>query len=106
MAGQVSARIERILLGCLQMEQTTHQLVNDIKELKAKIAKVEVTLISYVDWSCRFAQWSGNAKDVPSLIQIFTTRANIEGAEKIFLLNSDWERMPNYKTLWSRVQEC
>ena len=37
------------------LTNTLDQLVNDIKELKAKIATVEVTPISCW-WSCRFAQ--------------------------------------------------
>ncbi|KXT72998.1 Ferrous iron transport periplasmic protein EfeO [Streptococcus gordonii] len=87
-------RIEKIL-----WEQNTtsgtetyaHQLVNDIKELKAKIATVEVTpdmmLTGAVDLLNEVATSKiTGEEEIYSHTDLYDFRANIEGAEKIFQL--------------------
>lgn len=87
-------RIEKIL-----WEQNTtsgtetyaHQLVNDIKELKAKVATVEVTpdmmLTGAVDLLNEVATSKiTGEEEIYSHTDLYDFRANIEGAEKIFQL--------------------
>ena len=87
-------RIEKIL-----WEQNTtsgtetyaNQLVNDIKELKAKIATVEVTpdmmLTGAVDLLNEVATSKiTGEEEIYSHTDLYDFRANIEGAEKIFQL--------------------
>lgn len=87
-------RIEKIL-----WEQNTtsgtetyaHQLVNDIKELKAKVATVEVTpdmmLTGAVDLLNEVATSKiTGEEEIYSHTDLYDFRANIEGAEKIFEL--------------------
>lgn len=87
-------RIEKIL-----WEQNTtsgtetyaHQLVNDIKELKAKVATVEITpdmmLTGAVDLLNEVATSKiTGEEEIYSHTDLYDFRANIEGAEKIFQL--------------------
>ena len=88
-------RIERILWENNTTDGTdkyADQLVNDIKELKAKIATVEVTpdimLTGAVDLLNEVAtQKITGEEEVFSHTDLYDFRANIEGAEKIFFLN-------------------
>ena len=80
-------RIECIM----RQDNTTDQLVNDIKELKAKIATVKVTpdimLTGAVDLLNEVAtQKITGEEEVFSHTDLYDFRANIEGAEKIFEL--------------------
>ena len=73
------------------MESYADQLVNDIKELKAKIATVEVTpdmmLTGAVDLLNEVATSKiTGEEEVFSHTDLYDFRANIEGAEKIFEL--------------------
>ena len=87
-------RIERILWEQNTTEGTekyAEQLVNDIKELKAKIATVEVTpdlmLTGAVDLLNEVAtQKITGEEEIFSHTDLYDFRANIEGAEKIFAL--------------------
>ena len=87
-------RIERILWENNTTDGTdkyADQLVNDIKELKAKIATVEVTpdimLTGAVDLLNEVAtQKITGEEEVFSHTDLYDFRANIEGAEKIFSL--------------------
>ena len=89
-------RIERIMWQDNTTEGTTayayaDQLVNDIKELKAKIATVKVTpdimLTGAVDLLNEVAtQKITGEEEVFSHTDLYDFRANIEGAEKIFEL--------------------
>ena len=89
-------RIERIMWQDNTTEGTTayayaDQLVNDIKELKAKIATVKVTpdimLTGAVDLLNEVAtQKITGEEEVFSHTDLYDFRANIEGAEKIFSL--------------------
>ena len=89
-------RIERIMWQDNTTEGTTayayaDQLVNDIKELKAKIATVKVTpdimLTGAVDLLTAVAtQKLTGEEEVFSHPALYDFRANIEGAEKIFEL--------------------
>ncbi|ETW89556.1 MULTISPECIES: iron uptake system protein EfeO [Streptococcus] len=91
-------RIERIMWQYNTTEGTTayayayaDQLVNDIKELKAKIATVKVTpdimLTGAVDLLNEVAtQKITGEEEVFSHTDLYDFRANIEGAEKIFEL--------------------
>lgn len=87
-------RIERILWEQNTTEGTekyAEQLVNDIKELKAKIATVEVTpdlmLTGAVDLLNEVAtQKITGEEEIFSHTDLYDFRANIEGAEKIFSL--------------------
>ena len=87
-------RIERILWEQNTTEGTekyAEQLVNDIKELKAKIATVEVTpdlmLTGAVDLLNEVAtQKITGEEEIFSHTDLYDFRANIEGAEKIFEL--------------------
>lgn len=87
-------RIERILWEENTTEGTekyAEQLVKDIKELKAKIATVEVTpdlmLTGAVDLLNEVAtQKITGEEEVFSHTDLYDFRANIEGAEKIFEL--------------------
>ena len=87
-------RIERILWENNTTDGTdkyVDQLVNDIKELKAKIATVEVTpdimLTGAVDLLNEVAtQKITGEEEVFSHTDLYDFRANIEGAEKIFSL--------------------
>ncbi|MCE3591334.1 EfeM/EfeO family lipoprotein [Streptococcus sp. XMC] len=87
-------RIERILWEENTTEGTekyAEQLVNDIKELKAKIATVEVTpdlmLTGAVDLLNEVAtQKITGEEEIFSHTDLYDFRANIEGAEKIFAL--------------------
>ena len=87
-------RIERILWEENTTEGTVkyaEQLVNDIKELKAKIATVEVTpdlmLTGSVDLLNEVAtQKITGEEEIFSHTDLYDFRANIEGAEKIFAL--------------------
>ena len=72
-------------------EKYAEQLVNDIKELKAKIATVEVTpdlmLTGAVDLLNEVAtQKITGEEEIFSHTDLYDFRANIEGAEKIFAL--------------------
>ena len=72
-------------------ETYAHQLVNDIKELKAKIATVEVTpdmmLTGAVDLLNEVATSKiTGEEEIYSHTDLYDFRANIEGAEKIFQL--------------------
>ena len=88
-------RIERILWEENTTEGTekyAEQLVNDIKELKAKIATVEVTpdlmLTGAVDLLNEVAtQKITGEEEIFSHTDLYDFRANIEGAEKIFALS-------------------
>ena len=98
-------RIERILWEQNTTEGTekyAEQLVNDIKELKAKIATVEVTpdlmLTGAVDLLNEVAtQKITGEEEIFSHTDLYDFRANIEGAEKILLSSnlSLRRRMPN-----------
>ena len=85
-------RIERILWEentTKGTEKYAEQLVNDIKELKAKIATVEVTpdmmLTGAVDLLNEVAtQKITGEEEIFSHTDLYDFRANIEGAEKIF----------------------
>ena len=87
-------RIERILWEentTKGTEKYAEQLVNDIKELKAKIATVEVTpdmmLTGAVDLLNEVAtQKITGEEEIFSHTDLYDFRANIEGAEKIFAL--------------------
>ena len=87
-------RIERIMWQDNTTEGTdayVDQLVNDIKELKAKIATVKVTpdimLTGAVDLLNEVAtQKITGEEEVFSHTDLYDFRANIEGAEKIFEL--------------------
>ena len=87
-------RIERIMWQDNTTEGTAayvDQLVNDIKELKAKIATVKVTpdimLTGAVDLLNEVAtQKITGEEEVFSHTDLYDFRANIEGAEKIFEL--------------------
>ena len=87
-------RIERILWEentTKGTEKYADQLVNDIKELKAKIATVEVTpdmmLTGAVDLLNEVAkQKITGEEEIFSHTDLYDFRANIEGAEKIFAL--------------------
>ena len=89
-------RIERIMWQDNTTEGTTayayaDQLVNDIKELKAKIATVKVTpdimLTGAVDLLNEVAtQKITGEEEVFSHTDLYDFRANIEGSEKIFEL--------------------
>ena len=89
-------RIERIMWQDNTTEGTTayayaDQLVNDIKELEAKIATVKVTpdimLTGAVDLLNEVAtQKITGEEEVFSHTDLYDFRANIEGAEKIFEL--------------------
>ncbi|MGT2716082.1 iron uptake system protein EfeO [Streptococcus respiraculi] len=87
-------RIEKILWEentTTGTEQYADQLVNDIKELKAKIATVEVTpeimLTGAVDLLNEVATSKiTGEEEVYSHTDLYDFRANIEGAEKIFEL--------------------
>lgn len=87
-------RIERILWEQNTTEGTVKygdQLVNDIKELKAKIATVEVTpdimLTGAVDLLNEVATSKiTGEEEIYSHTDLYDFRANIEGAEKIFEL--------------------
>ena len=87
-------RIERILWEKNTTDGTdkyADQLVNDIKELKAKIATVDVTpdvmLTGAVDLLNEVAtQKITGEEEVFSHTDLYDFRANIEGAEKIFFL--------------------
>ncbi len=89
-------RIERIMWQDNTKEGTTayayaDQLVNDIKELKAKIATVKVTpdimLTGAVDLLNEVAtQKITGEEEVFSHTDLYDFRANIEGSEKIFEL--------------------
>lgn len=87
-------RIEKILWEnhtTLGTEAYADQLVNDIKELKAKIATVEVTpdimLTGAVDLLNEVATSKiTGEEEVYSHTDLYDFRANIEGAEKIFEL--------------------
>ena len=87
-------RIERIMWQDNTTEGTAtyvDQLVNDIKELKAKIATVKVTpdimLTGAVDLLNEVAtQKITGEEEVFSHTDLYDVRANIEGAEKIFEL--------------------
>ena len=87
-------RIERILWENNTTDGTdkyADQLVNDIKELKAKIATVDVTpdvmLTGAVDLLNEVAtQKITGEEEVFSHTDLYDFRANIEGAEKIFSL--------------------
>ena len=87
-------RIERILWEentTKGTEKYAEQLVNDIKELKAKIATVEVTpdmmLTGAVDLLNEVAtQKITGEEEIFSHTDLYDFRANIEGAEKIFSL--------------------
>ena len=89
-------RIERIMWQDNTTEGTTayayaDQLVNDIKELKAKIATVKVTpdimLTGAVDLLNEVAtQKITGEEEVFSHTDLYDFRANIEGAEKFFEL--------------------
>ena len=87
-------RIEKIL-----WEQNTtsgtetyaNQLVNDIKELKAKVATVEVTPDMMLTGAVDFLNEVATSKitgeeEIYSHTDLYDFRANIEGAEKIFQL--------------------
>ena len=85
-------RIERIMWQDNTTEGTAayvDQLINDIKELKAKIATVKVTpdimLTGAVDLLNEVAtQKITGEEEVFSHTDLYDFRANIEGAEKIF----------------------
>ena len=87
-------RIERIMWQDNTTEGTAayvDQLVNDIKELKAKIATVKVTpdimLTGAVDLLNEVAtQKITGEEEIFSHTDLYDFRANIEGAEKIFEL--------------------
>lgn len=87
-------RIERIMWQDNTTEGTAayvDQLINDIKELKAKIATVKVTpdimLTGAVDLLNEVAtQKITGEEEVFSHTDLYDFRANIEGAEKIFEL--------------------
>ena len=87
-------RIERILWEentTKGTEKYAEQLVNDIKELKAKISTVEVTpdmmLTGAVDLLNEVAtQKITGEEEIFSHTDLYDFRANIEGAEKIFAL--------------------
>ncbi|EEY34967.1 iron uptake system protein EfeO [Pseudoleptotrichia goodfellowii] len=87
-------RIERILWEqntTKGTEKYAEQLVNDIKELKAKIATVEVTpdimLTGAVDLLNEVATSKiTGEEEVYSHTDLYDFRANIEGAQKIFEL--------------------
>ncbi|MEW4353481.1 iron uptake system protein EfeO [Streptococcus pneumoniae] len=87
-------RIEKILWEentTAGTEKYADQLVNDIKELKAKIATVEVTpdimLTGAVDLLNEVATSKiTGEEEVYSHTDLYDFRANIEGAEKIFEL--------------------
>lgn len=87
-------RIERIMWQDNTTEGTAayvDQLINDIKELKAKIATVKVTpdimLTGAVDLLNEVAtQKITGEEEVFSHTDLYDFRANIEGAEKIFSL--------------------
>lgn len=87
-------RIERILWEKNTTDGTdkyADQLVNDIKELKAKIATVDVTpdvmLTGAVDLLNEVAtQKITGEEEVFSHTDLYDFRANIEGSEKIFSL--------------------
>ena len=98
-------RIERILWEentTKGTEKYAEQLVNDIKELKAKIATVEVTpdmmLTGAVDLLNEVAtQKITGEEEIFSHTDLYDFRANIEGAEKILLSSnlSSRRRMPS-----------
>ena len=87
-------RIEKILWEqntTTGTETYAHQLVNDIKELKAKVATVEVTpdmmLTGAVDLLNEVATSKiTGEEEIYSHTDLYDFRANIEGAEKIFQL--------------------
>ncbi len=87
-------RIEKILWEhntTSGTETYAHQLVNDIKELKAKVATVEVTpdmmLTGAVDLLNEVATSKiTGEEEIYSHTDLYDFRANIEGAEKIFQL--------------------
>ena len=87
-------RIEKILWeqnATSGTETYANQLVNDIKELKAKVATVEVTpdmmLTGAVDLLNEVATSKiTGEEEIYSHTDLYDFRANIEGAEKIFQL--------------------
>ena len=87
-------RIEKILWEqntTTGTETYANQLVNDIKELKAKVATVEVTpdmmLTGAVDLLNEVATSKiTGEEEIYSHTDLYDFRANIEGAEKIFQL--------------------
>lgn len=87
-------RIEKILWEqntTSGIETYAHQLVNDIKELKAKVVTVEVTpdmmLTGAVDLLNEVATSKiTGEEEIYSHTDLYDFRANIEGAEKIFQL--------------------